>query len=100
MRIPYTQQFTPEQTPWWRLLPILRQNAGDAQKLRKAIASAFFKVKNDPQKLAGNTIIALKSYGILDNDAKLTPFGKSLLAAQGKEPLAHTLLAKHILVEM
>jgi site-specific DNA-methyltransferase (cytosine-N4-specific) len=34
LRVPYSQQFTPEQTPLNRLIPILRQNAGKAGKLK------------------------------------------------------------------
>ena len=61
LRIPYSQQFSPEQTPLKRLMGVLRQNAGNGAKLRKAIAGAFFKTKASPEKLAGNTIVSLKT---------------------------------------
>jgi len=99
MRVPYSQQFTPEQTPLKRLLPVVRQNAGNKAKLRKAIAGAFFKSKASPEKLAGNTLISLATYGILDGDS-LGAFGKELLALQNDLTAAHALLAKHILVDM
>ncbi len=99
-RVPYTQQFSPEQTPLRRLVPILRQHAGDSDRLRKAVASAFFKDKADPHKLAGNTLIALKAYGIIAEDASLTEFGQQLIAAQGDEAQGHTLIARRILVDM
>jgi len=98
-KVPYTQQFTPQQTPLKQLLPILRQNVGDGNRLRDALASAFFKSKNDPDKLAGNTLIALRTYGILEG-ADLTDFGKQLVALQGREDKAHRLLARHILLEL
>lgn len=63
MDIPYTQQFSVKQTPLKALLPILRQHAGDRGKLKTAIASAFFKDKKTPEKIAGNTVIALKAHG-------------------------------------
>lgn len=81
-RIPYCQQFTPEQTPLRRLQPILRQTSGDQAKLKKAIASAFFKDKSDPKKLAGNTLISLKALGIFDADNTLTSFGATFANAK------------------
>jgi DNA modification methylase len=99
-RVPYSQQFTREQTPLKRLIPVLRQNAGDLGKLRRAIAATFFKTKATPEKLAGNTLISLKSYGIIDHDGALTLFGKELVAAQGDLAAAHALLAKRLLVDM
>lgn len=99
-RVPYSQQFTPEQTPLKRLIPVLRQNAGKEGKLKGAIAATFFKGKASPDKLAGNAIISLKTYGIIESDGTLAPFGKQLVATQGDLPAAHTLLAKRILVDM
>ena len=101
LRVPYSQQFSPEQTPLKRLLPVLQQNAGNGAKLRKAIAAALFKNKTSPEKLAGNTLIALKAYGILHGDeADLTAFGDQLLALKSDTVAAHALLAKHLLVDM
>ncbi|MBI1762816.1 MAG: restriction endonuclease [Acidobacteria bacterium] len=102
MKVPYTQQFTPEQTPLKKLLPILRQhtkknNSGD---LRKAIASAFFSDKNTPQKLAGNTLIALRTYGIIDQNNAATDFGEQLLSFQSNPDEVHKTLAKHILLNL
>jgi site-specific DNA-methyltransferase (cytosine-N4-specific) len=102
LKVPYTQQFTPEQTPLKKLLPILRANAhkAKASNLREAIASAFFKGKADPDKLAGNTLIALRYYGITDKNNHLTDFGQQLINYQGKENEAHKLLAKCILFDL
>jgi hypothetical protein len=100
LRVPYTQQFSPQQTPLKRLLPIIRQNAGDAKRLRTAIGAAFFKDKADSWKLAGNTMIALRAHGIIGpGGADLTDFGNQLVALQGSEDRAHELIAKHILVD-
>lgn len=103
MKVAYTQQFTPEQTPLRQLLPILRQTAdkSKAKNLKKAIASAFFKEKASPDKLAANTLIALRYYGIIDAANGLTDFGKQLVECQGKdrEDDAHRLLARRILFD-
>jgi hypothetical protein len=101
LRVPYTQQFSPQQTPLRRLLPIIRQNAGDAKRLRTAIGAAFFKDKADSGKLAGNTLIALRAHGIISaGGADLTDFGSQLVALQGSDDQAHELMAKHILVDL
>jgi site-specific DNA-methyltransferase (cytosine-N4-specific) len=102
LRVPYSQQFTPEQTPLKKLLPILRQNTGSGKggKLKKAIASAFFSEKNDPEKLAGNTLIALRYYGIVDHVDSLTDFGQQLVDSQGNDEETHNLIAKRILLDL
>lgn len=97
-KVTYTQQFTPEQTPLKQLLPIIRQKVGDGKGLLDAIASAFFKTTASPSKLAANTLISLKAYGILKGTA-LTDFGNQLIELQGQDEEAHRLLAKHILLE-
>jgi DNA modification methylase len=99
LRVPYTQQFTPEQTPLRKLLAVLRQNAGARDKLQDAIASAFFREKKTPLKLAKNTLIALKAHGIIDNDTSLTDYGRSL-AAMTTEKEVLDALARHILLEL
>ena len=101
MKVPYTQQFSPKQTPLRKLLPILREQAraSKSNQLRTAIASAFHKDSADPDKLAGNTLIALKYYGIINRNDTLTDFGKQLVACQGNEAEAHRLLAGRILFE-
>ncbi len=102
LRVPYSQQFSPQQTPVRKLLPVLRQNTGEAKgdKLKKAIGSAFFGDKNDPEKLAGNTLIALRYYGIIDEANALTDFGRQLVESQGHEEEAHRLIAKRILLDL
>jgi site-specific DNA-methyltransferase (cytosine-N4-specific) len=79
MDIPYTQQFSVKQTPLKTLLPILRQHAGDRAKLKTAVESAFFKGTKSSEKIAGNTVIALKAHGIIEATGALTAFGKTLI---------------------
>ena len=98
LSVPYTQQFGPRPTPLDRLLAVVREHAGDRPALRRAIASAFFKDKSTPDKLAGNTLISLRTYGIIDSDAALTTFGTSLSAASKDEALR--LLARRILLDL
>ncbi len=99
LRVPYTQQFAPEPTPLRRLLPIIRQNLGNPTALKKAIASAFFKDTNSPAKMAGNTLISLKVYGVIDTECEVAAFGKRLLDAADSKA-AHELLAKRVLLNL
>ncbi|MFZ3059220.1 MAG: site-specific DNA-methyltransferase [Candidatus Methanoperedens sp.] len=100
LKIPYTQQFSPSQTPLNELLALLKNCIGKDSELKKAIADSFFKDKVNPEKLAGNTIIALKNYGIITTDCNLTTFGKQLVDSYGDAEKIHELLAKHILFDM
>lgn len=101
LRVPYTQQFSPQQTPLKRLLPILRLNSGNTKALRAAVAAAFFKNTKDANKIAGNTLIALRAHRIITSGAStLTDFGNELVALQGSEVEAHALIAKHILSDL
>lgn len=99
-RVPYSQQFTPVQTPLHRLLPILRQKAGARSDLRQALAAAFFKTTTDPLKMAGNTLISLRTFHIIDKNGALTDFGNEIISYQGQEDTAHKALAKHILINL
>jgi DNA modification methylase len=99
MKVPYTQQFTPKVTPLHKLIPILRSNAGDARKLKTAIAGAFFSGSPDPSKMAGNTLIALRNCGILEGD-DLTDLGQQLLNSQSNVDEAHRILARHFLLHL
>lgn len=101
MKVPYTQQFSPQVTPLDRLLPILRSNAGNTPKLKKAIASAFHSKSADPAKMAGNTLIALRYCGVLGTGDVLTDLGEQMVQSQGATlDEAHRLLARHILLNL
>lgn len=99
LRVPYTQQFAPEQTPLRRLLPIIRQNLGKCGALKKAIAAAFFKDTKSPEKVAGNTLISLRVYGVIDAGCEITEFGRRLIDSTDAKA-AHEILAKHLLLKL
>lgn len=100
MKVPYTQQFSPQVTPLNRLLPILRTNDGKPNDLKKAIAAAFFNTSADPQKMAGNTLIALRHCGILGDGDKLTDLGQQLIDNQNNLDEAHKILARQFLLNL
>ncbi|GMO25505.1 MAG: hypothetical protein Pg6A_12850 [Termitinemataceae bacterium] len=100
LRVPFTQQFTPEQTPMESLLILLENLENSPQELKVLIANNFFKGKADPEKLAGNTIISLKIYGIITKENNLTDFGLELIANRNEIAKIYKIFAKHILVNM
>jgi site-specific DNA-methyltransferase (cytosine-N4-specific) len=81
------------------LLPIIRQNLGKCAALKKAIASAFFKDSKAPDKMAGNTLISLRVYGVIDAKCEITEFGRRLIDAEDAKA-AHELLAKRVLLNL
>jgi Restriction endonuclease len=103
-RVPYTQQFSPSQTPLSVLLPLLGKyaNARRGGELPTALARAFYRGTKDPQHVAGNTIISLRVYGIIDEQNTLTEFGEKMVAAHktGGLDAAHLLLAQRILLHL
>lgn len=99
LRVPYTQQFSPGSTPLNRLLGVLRQHQGNSKNLTQGIGGAFFSETKSPAKMAGNTIIALKYYGIIGGGCELTAHGKELADAKDKSK-AIELLAKNILLNL
>jgi len=67
--------------------------------MKKAIAATFFKETKSPEKMAGNTLISLKVYDVIDTECEITEFGKRLIDTEN-EKAAHELLAKHILLKL
>ena len=107
--LPNSSQFSPVQTPLPQLLAIVATTQPDREKVTREIASAFFadrRTRTDIYKLAGNTVIALSQYGIVDKPRSnkahvtLTPLGQRLaqLAASALEGQLYGEFAKHILV--
>jgi site-specific DNA-methyltransferase (cytosine-N4-specific) len=100
LRIPFTQQFSPEQTPIENILVLLENSKSSSQELKILIANNFFKDKADPEKLAGNTIISLKTYGIINKENEITDFCLELISKRNEIDRVYELLAKHILLNM
>jgi len=45
IRVPFTQQFSPDQTPFENLLVLLENSTNSNQELKKLIANCFFKIR-------------------------------------------------------
>jgi len=100
LRIPYTQQFSPEQTPLDKLLTILKECQDRPAELKEKVAQAFFASKTDPIKLSGNTLISLRNHGIINTENGLTDFGSELINFIDDLVFAKKILAKNILINL
>jgi len=100
--IPFGAQFSPNQVNLPKLLQLVHDKAGDRGKITNAIRDEFF-AKHAPTqrwKLADNTVLALRAYGLLDEQgANPTRLASELLAITDEAEL-YERFAKHILVEL
>ena len=100
--LPFGTQFSPEQINLRRLLELAQEYSGKTNKtFVEQIAQEFFAQKASPEKLAGNTSISLKSYGLVTgrNTIEITEVGQNLLATTDDEQLKKA-FAKHILLNL
>lgn len=100
--LPFGTQFSPEQISLRRLLELAQEYSGKTNKeFVKQIAQEFFAQKTSPEKLAGNTSISLKSYGLVTgrNTIEITDVGRNLLSVIDDEQLKKE-FAKHILLNL
>ena len=103
--LPFGPQFSPEQTPLPELLDILSRASGDYERLRAAIQSAFFlggtATPYNRAKKADNTTLALRDYGILQDDkATLTNFGARLVELRAQPERLYFEFGRHILLNL
>lgn len=100
--LPFGTQFSPEQINLRRLLELAQEYTGKTNKeFVEQIAQEFFPQKASPEKLAGNTSISLKSYGVVTgrNIIEITELGRNLLSITDDEQLKKA-FAKHILLNL
>ena len=101
--IPFGAQFSPNQVSLLRLLEIVRDHAGDRRRITEAVRDGFFTTQAEDQrwKLAGNTVLALRAYGLLGEDgATPTAMVGELLTLITTPDALYERFAKHILVDL
>ena len=101
LELPFGSQFSPNVINLRDLLLIAKDNEGiSIGDYSKIVAKKYWPTSSSAKKLAGNTKIALSSYGLLsDGDIHLTEVGENLLAIEDDE-LMHKAFAKHILLDL
>lgn len=103
--LPFGSEFSPSQIELPVLLDLAATHEGDAKAMQASIQARFFSkhgggdAKNQ-KTLAMNCRLGLKAYGIIDEDANLTDFGRELHALKDDEPRLYETLARHILLNL
>jgi hypothetical protein len=107
--IPFGAQLSPNQVNLPTLLEIIHDYAGNRDKIIGAVRDKFFathgQAASDPQtersKLAGNTVLALRAYELLEEDyATPTTLAEELLAVANEPKVLYEQFARHILVNL
>jgi hypothetical protein len=103
--LPFGSEFSPSQIELPVLLDLAKEHEGSAKKLQAAIQAKYFAAhgggKQDNQKkLAMNCRLGMKAYGLIDEDANLTTFGRDLRALKSDTSKLYEALARHILLHL
>lgn len=103
--LPFGSEFSPSQIELPVLIDLAIHHEGDLKMLQQAILSYFFlgHAKGDAKNqntLAMNCRLSMKAYGLINEDAELTDFGRELVALKDDEPKLYETLARHILLHL
>lgn len=94
--LPFGSEFSPSQIVLPDLLEIVNGNQGDPRALEAEIMARYFashaaRPEEDEDrdynrnKLANNCKLGLIAYGIIDREARFTPFGEKLYGLRGDD---------------
>lgn len=103
--LPFGSEFSPSQIELPELLDLAMTHAGDVKALQAAIQARFFSThgagnaKNQAT-LAMNCRLGMKAYGLIDEDATPTDFGRRLHSLRSDESKLYEALARHILLNL
>lgn len=103
--LPFGSEFSPSQIKLPELLELAATHGGDVKALQAAIQARFFSThgagnaKNQAT-LAMNCRLGMKAYGLIDEDANLTDFGRELYSIKNDDPRLYETLARHILLNL
>lgn len=109
--LPFGSEFSPSQVELPELLEIANSNQGDYRALEAEILARYFsdhaaRPEDDEDrtynrgKLANNCKLGMIAYGIIDREARFTPFGEKLYGLRGDESALYEELARHILLNL
>lgn len=100
--LPFGSEFSPSQIELPVLLEMAVCHGGAVQNLQAAIQARFFSTHGggstrNRRTLAMNCRLGMKAYGLIDESASLTEFGRELHALKDEESKLYETLARHIL---
>lgn len=103
--LPFGSEFSPSQVELPTLLAIVQEHDGQQAAMQDAIQKKFFSKHGggnpkNQRTLAMNCRLGLRAYGIIDEEAHLTDFGRQLIALSSDEPAMYEALAKHIMLHL
>lgn len=103
--LPFGSEFSPSQIELPELLDLAMTHAGDVKALEAAIQARFFSMHGagnakNQAKLAMNCRLGMKAYGLIDEDANPTDFGRRLHSLRNDESKLYEALARHILLNL
>ena len=103
--LPFGSEFSPSQIELPVLLNLAVAHGGDAKALQAEIQAHFFSTHGggnakNQQTLAMNCRLGMKAYGLLDEHANLTDFGRALHAIRDDKPKLYETLGRHILLNL
>jgi hypothetical protein len=103
--LPFGSEFSPSQIELPRLLELAEANEGNQKALQAAIHSEYFSKHGggnlkSQQTLAMNCRLGMRAYGLIDDTASLTEFGRSLYDVRGDAGQLYDKLGAHILLNL
>ena len=105
--LPFGSEFSPSQVQLPALLEIVAAHEGKPRALVKEILARYFTKHGQGEggesnrgKLANNCKLGLIAYGVIDREANLTAFGRTLHDLRADEPALYAALARHILLNL
>ncbi|MDI6763717.1 MAG: restriction endonuclease [Thermodesulfobacteriota bacterium] len=102
--LPFGSEFSPSQIELPIVFQFADQYGGDWKAFEGAIYEKYFKKyatsEYNKRKLANNCKLGMIAYGIIDRDARLTPFGQKLLSLRNQDDPLYTELARHVLLKL
>jgi hypothetical protein len=106
--LPFGSEFSPSQIDLRQMLELIEQHEGDQAALQTAILASRFprhggtgpNAAVNRAKLAMNSRLGLKAYGIIDGASRFTDFGRRLFDLRADERALYKALARHILLNL
>ncbi len=104
--LPFGSEFSPSQISLRRVLELANEHGGNWKAFEKAVQTEYFDKHNadaseyNRKKLANNTKLGMRAYGLIDEEANLTTVGREFFDLRENEPSLYEHLARHILLNL
>jgi hypothetical protein len=106
--LPFGSEFSPSQINLRQTLELIETHEGNQAALQAAILVAYFpnhggtgpNAAKNRNTLAMNSRLGIKAYGIINDAARFTDFGRKLFDLRADEKALYETLARHILLNL